>query len=469
MGTSLTDPAGTSGPTTPTVPTTSGVGETEGATTDPSGTLSESATMGTTPPTTGETDSATSTPGDTTTVGSDTDGPPPFCGEDPPAGFVGPFDASCKTEPQIGTFTPVAEWTRSTWTAAPAYNQVMMAPIVAPLTDDDGDGVYGSAGDVPAVLLVTYAGQAYTTEGVLRAVAGDGGDELLSLPGVSACSGLAAGDIDGDGIVELVAINAAGAVTTFEHDGTPKWTSAAYPAHIAFAWLSAPAIADMDADGKPEIIVGRVILNNDGSLKGLGTHGTGAPTYGSTSFAVDTDNDGIQEVVVGNALYRPDGTDIWFNGLSDGYPAVADFDADGGPEIVVVSPGKVRLQTAGGGVLWDVVNPAQVGGPPTIADYDGDGQPEIGVAGKTGYVVFDGDGSVLWQQATQDASSAITGSSVYDFEGDGIADVVYADEVNLYVYSGTDGAVKLLYDGHNSGTLIEYPIVVDVDNDGYVV
>ena len=59
------------------------------------------------------------------------------------------------------------------------------------------------------------------------------------------------------------------------------------------------------------------------------------------------------------------------------------------------------------------------------------------------------------------SGSAVTGSAVYDFEGDGIADVVYADEVNLYVYSGVDGAVKLLYDGHNSGTLIEYPIVVE--------
>ena len=53
-------------------------------------------------------------------------------------------------------------------------------------------------------------------------------------------------------------------------------------------------------------------------------------------------------------------------------------------------------------------------------------------------------------------------------EGDGIADVVYADEINLYVYSGTDGAVKLLYAAHDSGTIIEYPIVADVDNDGDV-
>ncbi|MBL9100396.1 MAG: VCBS repeat-containing protein [Myxococcales bacterium] len=432
--------------------------------------VSESATVASTPsePTTDVSASATDTDATAGTTDNTSGGPPPFCSEEPPAGYVGPFDASCKTEPQIGTFTPVAEWSKSSWAAAPAYDQAMVAPIVAPITDDDGDGVYGSPGDMPSILMVTYAGAAYQSDGVLRAISGDGALEQLAIPGVAACSGLAAGDIDGDGIVELVAVDPAGAVVAFEHDGAAKWTSAAYPADLAYAFMSVPSIADMDGDGSPEIIVGRVILNSDGSLRGKGLHGTGAPTYGSTSFAVDTDNDGVQEVVVGNALYRPDGSDIWYNQMADGYPAVADFDGDGGPEIVVVGAGTVRLQTAGGGVLWDVANPAQVGGPPTIADYDGDGKPEIGVAGKVGYVVFDTDGSVLWQQATQDASSAVTGSSVYDFEGDGVADVVYADEVNLYIYSGTDGSVKLTYDGHNSGTLIEYPIVVDVDNDGQV-
>ena len=468
---SATGTATTGATATMTVPTsgfTEGDSDSAGKTTSVSG-MSESATMATSLTSTAPTESsmATSASSDDTTEDTSS-GPPPFCGEDPPKGFVGPFDASCKTEPQIGSFTPVAEWTKSTFVGAPAYDQAMVAPIVAPLTDDDGDGVYGSAGDMPAILFVTYAGAAYQSAGILRALSGDGTKELLAVPGVAACSGLAAGDIDNDGVIEIVGVNTDGTVVVYEHDGAVKWVSAAYASAMAFPFMSVPSIADMDGDGNPEIIVGRVILNNDGSLRGQGMYGTGAPVYGSTSFAVDTDNDGVQEVVVGNALYRPDGTAIWNIPDPDGYPAVADFDLDGGPEIVVVSTSKVRLQTAGGGILWNVDNPALVGGPPTIADYDGDGKPEVGVAGRVGYVVFDTDGAVLWQQATQDASSSVTGSSVYDFEGDGIADVVYADEINLYVYSGTDGAIKLLYDGHNSGTLIEYPIVVDVDNDGYV-
>ena len=71
--------------------------------------------------------------GDTSATGSssDTGGEPGFCGDDPPKGFVGPFDAACKTEPKIGTFTPVLEWNKQVWVDAPAYNQVMMTPIVA--------------------------------------------------------------------------------------------------------------------------------------------------------------------------------------------------------------------------------------------------------------------------------------------------------------------------------------------------
>jgi hypothetical protein len=71
----------------------------------------------------------------------------------------------------------------------------------------------------------------------------------------------------------------------------------------------------------------------------------------------------------------------------------------------------------------------------------------------------------------------MTGSSVFDFEADGKAEVIYNDELYMRVYKGSGSGVDADGDGYfdaeilleipnSSGTLLEYPLVVDVDADG---
>ncbi|MCY1054641.1 VCBS repeat-containing protein [Nannocystis sp. SCPEA4] len=431
----------------------------------PSSTVTDATTSSTSPTTTtagatdseagSASDSATVAPTDGTTVGPDptgsTTGSDMTCVDTPPPGFAGPTDPACAAAPQVGTFQPVLEWNRGTWTTAPTSDQVLMSPIVASL---DGDAV-------PDVAFITYIFGDHYGPGVLRAMSGDGQKEILNVEGQDVCghSGLAAGDIDGDGQVELVVVTTAGAVKVFEHDGTPKWTSAVYGLHCS----TSPGIADFDADGVPEVFAGAVILDADGNERGVGEHGNGL----RISLAADIDEDGQQELVVGNAAYDGLGATRWFNMEADGIPGVADFAGDSKPEIVVSSAGTVRLQDNQGVVLWTATVPGGGGGAPTIADYDGDGEPETGVAGSEYYVVFDTDGSLMWQSVISETESA-TGSIVYDFEGDGIADVIHADENRVWVFSGVDGAVKLEFDGHGSATQLESPVVVDVDGDGQV-
>ncbi|MFH1468049.1 MAG: VCBS repeat-containing protein [Pseudomonadota bacterium] len=398
-------------------------------------------------------------------------------GEDCPdlsvPGYATSSDDECANEVATGTFTPVVKWKKSTWSVAPQAYEVMSQPIVCQTTDDDHDGDI-DVDDTPDIVLVSYDPANYINGSVLRIVSGLDGAEIASVQGqnLQGTGGVACGDIDGDGIVEIISMTQT-AVKAFEHDGTLKWTSSAISGHI-YGTSDVAAISDMDGDGSPEIIAGRAILDANGSIVGTGSYGYGGVNgnnVGSCAFAVDVDGDGNQEVVVGNALYRKNGTAIWNNGQTDGYPAVADFDGDGQAEIAVSGNGKLRPQDTNGTVLWSQSIPgagsAYYGGPPTVADYDGDGEPEIGVASGSRYSVFNADGTILWQAVTDDSSSGNTGSAVFDFEGDGVAEVVYADQTKLWVFNGVDGAVKLSSSEHSNGTWLEYPTIADVDGDGH--
>ena len=106
---------------------------------------------------------------------------------------------------------------------------------------------------------------------------------------------------------------------------------------------------------------------------------------------------------------------------------------------------------------------------------------EFAAAGRGNYAVYDldctgdpvpvelcksgRDDCILWSMPVQDISSSVTGSSVFDFEGDCKAEVVYNDECYLYILSGEDGS-ELLKMENSSRTAAEYPLIVDVDADG---
>ena len=368
--------------------------------------------------------------------------------------------AACDFHPPVGSFSPQVEWQWTGSMTLSASNQVIMTPVVIDLT---GDGV-------PEVIFTTYQGSNYNTDGHLRAVDGRTGAELFTVTDstfdVRGAGAVAVGDVDLDGRPEIFAVAESGdRILAFEHDGTFKWRSAVLPVNVN---LGGPALADLDRDGTPEIVVGATVLNNDGTRRWTGAFGRGDNTWGPLSLVADLDLSGNPEIVAGNTVYRSDGTVLWRRSdLGDGFNAVGNFDADPFPEVVLVTNGRVYLLQHDGTTAWGPIflPGGGLGGAPTIADVDGDGQPEIGVAGASRYVIFETNGTIKWQAVTQDGSSHVTGSSVFDFEGDGRAEIVYGDEKFLRIYRGTDGTV--LYQlAKSSGTGYELPVVADVDADG---
>ena len=375
-------------PTLPTNPSAAtDPGSATGSATEP--TSGASGSMGgTTTPTTGAEGGDSEVTGDATTQGETGSSMLPNCDEEPPPGFVGPFDAACVAEPQVGMFNPVVEWHKDKWVKGPTSRSSVTAPVVAQLTDDNGDGKIDTA-DMPDILIITYATFEAQAPTYIRAVSGDGSTEILDIthPQFTRNQNISVADIDGDGIVEILTKAVDQKVYCYEHDGTLKWTSAALGGNTGVL-DSTVSISDMNGDGVPELITGRAILDNNGVLLAAGKHGIGRPAgntnaVASMSFAVDVDGDGQQEVVVGDALYTMAGADVWFNAKPDGFPAMIDLERDGAAEIVVVFDGRVRVQRGTDGtVVWDVAVPGGLGGPPTVADFDGDGLPEVGVAGQ---------------------------------------------------------------------------------------
>ncbi|MFH1532938.1 MAG: VCBS repeat-containing protein [Pseudomonadota bacterium] len=283
-----------------------------------------------------------------------------------------------------------------------------------------------------------------------------------------------------------------------------KWQSA-HPKGVDFLAGPQPIIADLEKDGAAEVIVGRVVLAGaDGALKWKGSAGIGTNSFlGPISLAADIDLDGQLEVVAGDTAYRANGDVYWtyaygepgsgcnaYGFACDGFGATGNFDADPEAEVAIIRRGVLYILQHDGTLMARVVLPGidcqyNEGGPPTVADFDGDGRPEVAAAGADYYVVFDLDccadlplcsalppdaegcdsPGIRWKVANQDCSSRVTGSSVFDFDGDGQAEVIYNDETLFRIFRGADG--KVLFEQPNtSHTRLEYPLVADTDSDG---
>ncbi|MCB9777933.1 MAG: VCBS repeat-containing protein [Alphaproteobacteria bacterium] len=467
--------------------------------------------------------------------GADDTGPPGGGDDTGDWGPCGPPDLTdeiavneaCEVTAEIGVFDPVIEWKIERWDDQPESREIIAAPVVGHLVDDNGDGVYGP-GDVPSVVVVTHEPGAHK-HGMIRRLDGRTG-AMTTLVRGSYPDGKqifpyryatpAIGDIDGDGRPDIVTVaeifvppedggtgvpddggggggepqddNPIGPAPPAEDPGAED--DAAFPVDMncgvaawdvdgTLLWATDPglldcsghgtALADLDGDGRVEVVVGRTVLEGaDGSMRFVGEGDEGRhPSYaelGTHSAVADLDGDGQQELIAGRTRYAPDGTVLCAGaGPTDGFVGIADLDLDGQGEWVVVGDGRVDVYDTGCSTRasWTLTGGGN-GGPPTIGDLDGDGEPEIALASALYYAAYEADGELMWRTTVRDESSHATGSVIFDFEADGAPEVVYADEEALHVFDGATGEVLMRSEEHTSRTLHDFPPVADVDADG---
>jgi len=479
----------------------------------------------------------------------------------------------------------------------PSSTQSVIAPIVANLDDDNGDGLINEL-DFPEIIFLTFCGSAYTTNGVLRAIHGGGpnkGKDFFASAGttywhegdplnmaytcneaiIDATASIAVGDLDYDGIPEIVAIRETDGILVY--DNTGELIENFNAATLGGANPS-PSIANFDHQGFAEIAVGRDVFTLDYDTNQVleivdrlsGNRAVGSNGQGPSSCVGDIVGDDRLELVAGSSVYgfpkppagvtrRADCTGsetlpeeldfcagrlvlVWdarplnTAATREGFCAIADLlgadqtaapspanPLDGVPEVATITGGRLQVFNGQDGTLLrDInLNAGGGGGAPNVDDFDGDGFPEVGSAFASSYIMMDlqaasaacpawptvitdglpfpvtnpartpngvdcvndadcgAPGEAVcnsqvgvctclhngWRRATEDDSSRVTGSTLFDFNGDGAAEVIYNDECWFRLYNGLDGEV-LFKEPSESRTRIEYPIVADVDNDG---
>ena len=318
--------------------------------------------------------------------------------------------------------------------------------------------------------------------------------------GGSQAASAAVADVNGDGKPDLVVANACGSIANCagsvgvllgNGDGTFQ-TAVTYGSGGQGAlWV---AIADLNGDGKPDLVVmnscanssdcsigtvGVLLGNGDGTFQPTVTYGSGG-VYAESIAVADVNGDGRPDLVAGN--FCANYTDhCSLNGSVDvllgsgegafqppitygsgGYGvvgvAIADLNGDGKPDLVVTNCGVSGCGSggAGNGVLGALLGngdgtfrPAVTYGSggvsaqsAAVADLNGDGKLDILVAnlwvsssnlnGTVGALLGNGNGAFQTTQTYPSGGFRAHSIAAADLNGDGKPDIVVA---NIYADS----------------------------------
>jgi hypothetical protein len=365
----------------------------------------------------------------------------------------------CEMSAPADSFAPVLQWS---FTPNDGNHQTLTTPLVANLTDDNQDGEIDLC-DIPDVVLLAFP--TAPNPGNLYVLDGETGSLHYRIPQpVNWRTTPAVGDIDADGVPEILVQSNQSTIYCFEHDGSLKWESQSVAGAPNTSTGPAIALADIDVDGDVEIIFENLVLDHDGALVWSSVVNN---QWSPATVAADLDGDDLMELIHPTAAFRHDGS-LYYStpNVGVGFTAVANMDDDDDPEIVVTSSTGISVIEHDGSIKFSGLQPA--GGfnyarPPAVHDMNGDDIADFAVGAGSVFAIYNRMGGVIWSVPVDDASGS-AGSTAFDFLGDNGAEAMYGDE--NFIWAFEQGGVPVVQQARSSATVVEYPVVADVDNDG---
>ncbi|MCQ2284806.1 MAG: FG-GAP-like repeat-containing protein [Bacteroidales bacterium] len=282
------------------------------------------------------------------------------------------------------------------------------------------------------------------------------------------------------------------------------------------------SVTDFNGDGYPEVYVGNAVFDAAtlkrlcaGSPNGsMGLCHRGSSTdhgHIAMSFASNILGDARPELICGNTIYTVEinsRTDASLNSVSvlktiplpshippQGNVAVADFNQDGQLDILVVIDNTSNdIDDTTHVYAYDPVTEdilfchseyAKTIGYPLVGDIDGDSHLEfvfindkvpVSQARIRAMKYTPGIGLTEKWNMTHTDESGQTSMTLFDFNQDGVMEIVYRDQYNLRIMNGsgrshftgndTIPCYNLYTSPMESGTWNEYPTIADINGDG---
>lgn len=336
------------------------------------------------------------------------------------------------------------------------------------VTDLDGDGHLD--------LLLTSAWTDHHNEGRPRPLQAflqregrrfEDGTAQLGLTGIAAVA-LGLGDVLGRGTQDLVVANLRAEyiveTDSFVYPGRPDGGFEREPVRLPTRAASALRLADLDGDGRPEVIFAggdqvRIYWN--------GPAGVSAERH--TVLAIP----GLQTQFRAGALAIE----------------VADVDGDGRPELLVAAATEIQVRRADAVDVVAATLPIPYASWLHAVDLDGDGRPELVVSIHEDETTYDVDSLLLWNGpdglSTQRVSHLPLGGGMgatsADLDGDGCPELILNStvagptsrwkEFPVFIYPGGAGDPREFdpakrIDLHSGGETYAYAIA-DLDLDGH--